>query len=127
MEDRRMRVSPLDRQLKWQAGALCLMVVLAAIGASVSTALAVAFGGSIALAAALWQRRGLIRATHHAKSDASANLLSAYRCEVERWCLVIALFTIGLLGLSLQPLALLLGFFGTQVAVLLGVFDRTKN
>ena len=66
MEDRRMRIAPLNRQLKWQAGTLVVMVLLAVLSASVSTIIAVAFGGGIVLAASLWQRRGLIRATHHA-------------------------------------------------------------
>jgi len=75
------------------------------------------FGGGIAMANLLlldWRRR--VADTGPALS-AAANIRLLYRSALERFVAVIALFTLGMGGWHLDPLALMAGFVAGQTAL----------
>jgi F0F1-type ATP synthase assembly protein I len=87
-------------------------------------AVAVAYGGSVALLGSLLVRYHMWRSEKTAGNDAEKSLRIVFRCAVERFVLTIALLAIGFAVLELHALALLSGFIATQM---LAFLDTLKN
>jgi F0F1-type ATP synthase assembly protein I len=88
-------------------------------------AVSAGFGGSIAIINLLlleWRR---YRTDTGPAIDARQSLRVLYRSALERLVLVALLFALGLGALGLDPLALLTGFIGGQLALLLTGMKRT--
>ena len=80
------------------------------------------FGGGIAAANALLLARCAQRDTRATGRTPQQSLAAAYICVVQRFVLIALLFAFGLGALKLQALALLAGFIGGQlVMVIMGI------
>ena len=92
-----------------------------------AAALGVLFGGGIVIINTLllhWHHR---RAARTAGIDVGKNMRIMYRAAAERFVITLALFAIGLGILGLEPLPLLLGFIGTQMAQALDWFIESRQ
>ncbi|HDP89822.1 MAG TPA: ATP synthase subunit I [Thioalkalivibrio sp.] len=113
---------------------LVVQAVLVLLGAALVyllngeyAALGVLFGGSIVIVNTLllhWHHR---RAERFAGNDAGKNMRILYRAAAERFFITLALFAIGLGILGLEPLPLLLGFIGIQLAQVLDWLIESKQ
>lgn len=122
--DRRIRVQPINAQLKMQLITLAITVLIALWWQGSSASIACFYGGGIAVANTLLQRWHLIGSVKQAKSDAGMNLRKAYRCVLERWLLTILMFSVGFAMLKLSAAPLMIGFIVTQLTLLFGNFNR---
>lgn len=122
--DRRIRVQPINHLIKMQLITLAITVLIALWWQGFNASIACFYGGGIAVANTLLQRRHLIGSAKQAKSDAGMNLRKAYRCVVERWILTILMFSVGFAMLILSAGPLMIGFIVTQLALLFGNFNR---
>jgi ATP synthase protein I len=108
-----------------------VLVLLGAAGACLlagdAAAIGVSFGGSIVMVNTLllhWHHR---RAVRTAGIDAGKNMRILYRAAAERFFTTLALFATGLGILGLEPLPLLLGFIGIQLAQVLDWFIESRQ
>lgn len=114
----RFKLGPLV-PLLLQSGVVGLAALVAGLIGEVGTALAMLFGGGVAVANAsllLWRWHRGIRDFH---CDAGRHLRSFYRSMMERFFVVIILLAAGFAWLGDYPLALLAGFLVGQMAWML--------
>jgi len=113
---------------------LFVQAMLALLGAAIAqllddraAAVAVLFGAGIVIANTMllhWHHR---RAVRTAGIDAGKNMRIMYRAAAERFFTTLALFAVGLGILRLEPLPLLLGFIGVQMAQALDWFIESRQ
>lgn len=107
--------SPLLLQL----GAVGLAALVAGLFGEVGTALAVLYGGGVAVANVsllLWRWHKGVRDFH---CDVGRHMKSFYRSSMERFFVVVILLAAGLAWFGIDPLALLAGFVVGQMAWML--------
>lgn len=101
------------------AGMVGLAALAAGLFGEVGTALAVSYGGGVALinaALLYWRWRQGVRDFH---CDADKHLRLFYRSSMERFFVVMTLLAVGFVWLDDEALALLAGFVVGQVAWML--------
>lgn len=86
----------------------------------------VAYGGSVALANALWLSWRLGQAERQENTGAEKCLRHAYRTAIERFAGVLLLLALGFKLLQLAPLWLLAGFVAGQSAWLLAPIWKSR-
>lgn len=118
-----VQVEPINQLLKWQIIVLVITVLIIFLWQGQLAAIAVLFGGGIAVVNTCLQKWHLHAAAKYAKADASKNLGRAYRCVAERWLMTITLFAIGFSVLT-NSFMLLAGFIAMQFVVLFGNLNR---
>lgn len=107
------------RPLLLQAGMVGLAALVAGWFGGVGTALAVLYGGGVAVANTsllFWRWHKGVRDFH---CDAGKHVRSFYRSAMERFFVVVILLAVGFVLLGNQPLALLAGFVVGQMAWML--------
>lgn len=102
-----------------QMGAVGLAALVAGLYGGVGTALAMLYGGAVALANSsllLWRWR---RGVHDFHCDAGRHLRSFHRSGMERFFVVVILLAAGFTWLGDDPLVMLAGFLVGQTAWML--------
>ncbi len=101
----------------------CLLVAATSavflVTSGIFSAASVWFGGGIAAANALLLARCAQRDTRATERTPQQSLVAAYLCVVQRFVLAALLFAFGLGALKLQALALLAGFIGGQLVMVI--------
>lgn len=123
MVDGLVRSGPINQLLKRQVIALVITVLIVFLWQGNGAAIAVLFGGSIAVINTGLQKWHLHAAARVARADAGKNLGRAYRCVAERWLMTMVLFAIGFSVLA-ESAMLLAGFIVMQFVVLFGHLNR---
>lgn len=114
----------VHRALIIKAIFICVLGLAAVYTHGLLVALAVAYGGSVALlgSALVWYH--MWRAERRRANDAQQSLRIVFRCAVERLLMTIILLALGFAVFRLHALGLLVGFISTQ---LLAFLDSLKN
>jgi uncharacterized Tic20 family protein len=119
---------PVSHQLRQQAGVICLVVVVAGLWAGLGTALALLYGGLVAVANGallVWRWHKGARDFH---CDAGRHLRSFYRSALERFLVVLVLLAAGFALTGGHRIALLAGFAVGQLAwILTSLTLRERN
>jgi len=107
-----------------QAALISLMVILEYLFMDIGSSLALLYGGLVVIVAMLVSAWRFMLLTNPDKGlEKSSNILSVtelYKGTILRFVLVIALLTIGLVALKLEPLAVIIGFCITQLSYFFG-------
>ena len=118
-----VHIEPINHLLKWQIIVLALTVFIIFLWQGYLAAVAMLFGGSIAVINTCLQKWHLHAAVKYARADASKNLGRVYRCVAERWLMTVTMFVIGFSVLA-NSFILLAGFIAMQFVVLFGNLNR---
>lgn len=113
--------------LMLQTGALALLAVVVWPMWSAGHALALAFGGCVALANSgllVWRWH---RGRQPVHSDGARHVKAFNRSALERFFVVAGLLAVGLGGLRLEALPLLIGFIVGQLAWVIAAAVLNKN
>jgi ATP synthase protein I len=84
-----------------------------------------AYGGAVSLAVSLLLSRGVLLAGRMNSAKTSQAVL--YAGAAVRFVLVLALLTVGLAVLKLEPLAVLIGFVAVQLAFMLAAMRAVRD
>ena len=107
-----------------QAALISLLLILEYLFMDIGSSLALLYGGLVVIIAMLISAWRFMLLTNPDKDlEKNSSMLSVaelYKGTVLRFVLVIALLTIGMVALKLEPLAVVIGFCVTQISYFFG-------